>query len=331
MANKAAVAVIGSGMAGVTLARLLIDFCPSVEVTLFEKSRGVGGRMATRYTEAIEHDHGAQFFTVRGKRFKDFLKPFKSAFKVWPAVTTTLSPDRKEYSRMWFEPHYVGTPRMNSLCKRIAKELDVKLNHKVVKIDGVPKRWFLEAENTRFGPFEWIVSTAPAPQTQEIFKEPALHAPYDAIYALMAQTTKRPDFDAAVVRDSPISWVAVTSSKPERSQLNQAGIVAHSQPEWTAKHLELPLEEVKQKLCDAVKKLGIGGLQRESAMLHLWRFAQPRGAETNRFFVDVHKQLAACGDWFIGDTVESAFESAYELFLILRPQFSSEEANGKSV
>ncbi len=318
MANKHPTAIIGSGIAGVTLARLLTESNPETEISLFEKSRGVGGRMATRYSAAMEYDHGAQFFTVRGSRFKKFLSAYEDAYAVWPAATTTLSPSRKAYSRLWYEPHYVGTPKMNSLCKKIAENLHVHLNQKVVQIHGAPGRWFLESENTCFGPFSWIVSTAPAPQTQQIFNNSALDAPYDAAFALMVPTVKRPDFDGAVVQDSPIAWLAVTSSKPQRDRSQQAGIVAHSHPEWTARHLELPPEEVKDRMFEALGELGIEGLDRDSAMLHLWRFARPRAAGAKPFYADSHKQLAACGDGFVGDTVESAFESAYELFLRLR-------------
>ena len=82
--------------------------------------------MATRYSEKLEFDHGAQFFTIRGSRFRQFLSRYKNAFKAWPAATTTLSPDKKEYTRLWFETHYVGTPRMNSLCKKIAESQDIR-------------------------------------------------------------------------------------------------------------------------------------------------------------------------------------------------------------
>ena len=57
MGSNVSIAIVGSGIAGTTLARLLTDDSPSTEVTIFEKSRGVGGRMATRYSEQLEFDH----------------------------------------------------------------------------------------------------------------------------------------------------------------------------------------------------------------------------------------------------------------------------------
>ena len=56
-------AVIGAGISGLTCARTLADH--GVPVTVFEKSRGVGGRMATRRSE-----NGVPFDRVRGLVFR---------------------------------------------------------------------------------------------------------------------------------------------------------------------------------------------------------------------------------------------------------------------
>ena len=58
------VAIVAAGMSGLACARTLTD--QGYAVTVFEKSRGVGGRMATRRTQHdITFDHGAQYFTTR--------------------------------------------------------------------------------------------------------------------------------------------------------------------------------------------------------------------------------------------------------------------------
>ena len=66
------VAVIGAGITGITLANLLQK---KVNLTIFEKSRGVGGRMATRRAEPYQFNHGAQYFKIENKEFKNFLQP----------------------------------------------------------------------------------------------------------------------------------------------------------------------------------------------------------------------------------------------------------------
>ena len=66
------VAIIGAGLAGATTARTLVD--AGADVVVFDKSRGVGGRMATRrapHDAAVTFDHGAQYFTARDPRFAE--------------------------------------------------------------------------------------------------------------------------------------------------------------------------------------------------------------------------------------------------------------------
>ena len=65
-------AVIGAGITGITLANLLQK---KVKLTVFEKSRGVGGRMATRRAEPYQFNHGTQYFKIENKEFKDYLQP----------------------------------------------------------------------------------------------------------------------------------------------------------------------------------------------------------------------------------------------------------------
>ena len=66
-------AVIGAGMGGLAAARRL--GAAGRSVTLFDKSRGLGGRMATRRAGGFRFDHGAQYFATRGERFRELVEP----------------------------------------------------------------------------------------------------------------------------------------------------------------------------------------------------------------------------------------------------------------
>ena len=121
------IAVIGAGLAGLVVAR---ELAKEAEVTVFEKSRGVGGRMATRYVDGFEFDHGAQFFTARSRGFQAFLEPLVDAGVVahWGARFAEIRGNRVSKLRDWDQtfPHYVGTPRMNEIGKYLADGLDVR-------------------------------------------------------------------------------------------------------------------------------------------------------------------------------------------------------------
>ena len=67
------IAIIGAGMAGLTAAHFLNGYAG---VTVFEKSKGPGGRLSTRHHGSFAFDHGAQFFTSKTDEFTRFIRPF---------------------------------------------------------------------------------------------------------------------------------------------------------------------------------------------------------------------------------------------------------------
>jgi predicted NAD/FAD-dependent oxidoreductase len=82
--NTQHIAIIGVGMAGVVCARTLRQ--AGHNVTLFEKSRGLGGRMSTRASAFGSFDHGTQYFTVRDPRFASPGAPMRCACSTPMAV-----------------------------------------------------------------------------------------------------------------------------------------------------------------------------------------------------------------------------------------------------
>jgi renalase len=119
------IAIIGAGMAGITAARTLSQ--AGHQVTVFEKSQGVSGRMSTRRSEVGSFDHGAQYFTVRDARFRlmmqwalndapDVARPWgANAVRVLDAQGRTL-----EAALPAREPHWVAQPGMNALVAHMA-------------------------------------------------------------------------------------------------------------------------------------------------------------------------------------------------------------------
>ncbi|MGB5510127.1 MAG: FAD-dependent oxidoreductase, partial [Woeseiaceae bacterium] len=164
------IAIIGAGLAGLVVARRLSGHH---EVAVFEKSRGVGGRMATRRASPFEFDHGAQFFTARSAAFRKFLEPLISAGVVasWNARFVELPAGPASGDRQWADdyPHYVGVPGMNAVGKWLARNLDVQTGVEVANINRGGRRWRLtDTHGTDLGDFDWVVLAAPAPQTARL-------------------------------------------------------------------------------------------------------------------------------------------------------------------
>lgn len=316
------IAVVGAGLSGLVLARELND---NHDVLLFEKARGVGGRMATRYAGQFEFDHGAQFFTARSRRFRRFLEPFVTQATVlpWRARFVELTGGVISAARDWDEehPHHVGVPRMNALAKALADELRVELETRVAALRRSGRRWtLLDDAGREYPDFDWVVLTAPAPQTAVLLppdsplQETVSGADMRACYALMLGFKNAPDpgWQAARVLEADLSWISVNSSKPGREQ--PATLVAHSTNAWADAHLEDDQASVQQHLLGELQRVtGRDPAHAVHTALHRWRYANlPRRGKDLRQ-VDEARRLAVCGDWCRRGRVEAAYLSAARL------------------
>jgi len=317
------IAIIGAGIAGLSLAEHLKS---SASIEIFEKARGVGGRMSTRYTDEFQFDHGAQFFTARSPQFQGFLKPYiqKNIVKEWAPKVVTLASGEKPYKRDWFETHYTAAPKMNMLCKAIAAHHNINLKTEIKSLIQEPTGWFLTDHNdTLHGPFDWVISTAPAPQTAHLF--PHVMAEYNQIstiqmtgcYSLMIGLNENLNlnWDAAKVKNSPIGWIAVNSSKP----LCRSGysLLIQTTNEWADAHIEDDQDQVKATLLNEVEKVLDSEVKNPAyTSLHRWRYANTVVDEDDNhdgYVLNKDLNLGACGDWCIEGHVESAFLSALSL------------------
>ncbi len=320
------IAIIGAGMAGLTLAHQLKH---KAEIILFEKSRGVSGRLATRRFGEYEFDHGAQFFTARSKTFEQFIAPYidQGIIAEWKPRVLTLEVGAKPYRRDWFEPHYVAVPRMNSLAKALASELDIQLETSITKIHSLPDgQWQLHTPDRELPQtFDWVISTAPVTQSIALLSEHLSIVPAETentlqdvqmapCFTLMLgfeQTFKLP-FQAARAKNASIEWIMVNSSKPGRTE--PFTLVIQSSNSWAREHLEQDLDWIRQHmLTDLEQLLGESLPPVAVESLHRWRYSRVEQALEQDAILDWQKGLAACGDWCLSGRVEGAFLSAHSL------------------
>ena len=176
------IAIIGAGLAGLTLAHKLQG---KAHCTLFEKARGVSGRMATRSTECFQFDFGAQFFTVKDPLFESFLAPFiaQNIVQAWPARFVELDGNQIMRQNDWQHSfaYYLGNPRMTSLCKALVANLDVYLQTRIKSIEPVGKQWLVNGEI-----YDWVITTCPVAQARELL--PACFAHHQALDTINMQS-----------------------------------------------------------------------------------------------------------------------------------------------
>ena len=181
------IAIIGAGMAGIAAARTLLKAGHHVKV--FEKSPGLGGRMATRSSPFGTFDHGTQYFTVRDARFAMALETVPGLCRPWSANTVRVLDELGRVAAAGLparEPHWVPNPDMNALARawaqplasahRIATETRVTL---LERGPGTGHRWQIHAigpetdkghERYTFPGFDAVLLAIPASQARELLQ-----------------------------------------------------------------------------------------------------------------------------------------------------------------
>ncbi|WP_164103864.1 FAD-dependent oxidoreductase [Candidatus Laterigemmans baculatus] len=297
------VAVIGAGMAGLVAARIWADL--GIEVTVFERSYRVGGRMATRHADSgASFDHGAQYFTARDARFARMVRAWIQAGVVAPwngriVEIEELPSGGPRISELKEDlPRYVGVPDMRSLAEHLAADLHVELETCVEAIEGGTSgggraakspvsqtlgRWRLSSDDGRnLGEFDYVVACCPPRQAAAVFaSQRELAEAISAVemapcWAVMVELerTLGLEFDAAFVHHSPLNWIARNNSKPHRGG-NETWVL-HATAEWSQKHLEEERDEVLVKLLTAfTAATGAHVSNPVSIAAHRWRSALP--------------------------------------------------------
>jgi renalase len=325
------IAIIGTGLSALTAAYHLQD---KARITFFEKSRGLGGRLATRYAGPFTFDHGAQFFTAQTEDFRNFIKPLLThgVIKRWDGPFAEFDGSIVTNRRQWSdEPsHYVGVPSMNIIGKYITnnwlKEPAIHLNTRVTMIRQQANNWYVfDDTGQKRGPFDWVISTAPAAQTAALLPPTFCHHKKVAqtqmagCFSLMLgfHQPLHLTFNAALVKNQDISWISVNSSKPDRNY--GFTLLVNSTNKWAEKHINDPKEQVINHLCASVQQVINQDVhEADHKDVHAWNYAniekQP-GPYTP--LIDEKNKLAACGDWCIQGRAESAFTSGFNLAIHL--------------
>ncbi len=316
------VAVIGAGLAGLSCARTLQDH--GLEVEVFDKSRGSGGRASTRRAQAddgreVQFDHGAQYFTSRDDIFQLHVDAwaYRGVVDEWEPELVVIDDDgiapKESTTTRW-----VGQPSMSTVTSHLAEDLDPRFGTRIERVEPADgDRWTLSTEDGETaGPFDVVVTTAPPAQSAELltgtdasFLDELSSIQLQPTWALMLGFDEPldVDFDAAFVNTGPLSWVARDSSKPGRDGHNWT---IHASSEWSAEHVELSFEEAASRLLQAfADTLEVTLPETSYARAHRWRYAQAEDAREEGCLADVDRGLLACGDWANGSRIEGAFLS----------------------
>lgn len=322
------IAIIGAGFAGLTIAKLLTH---KAEVTIFEKSKGVGGRMATRYAQEWEFDHGAPLFNVASLEFNKFLQTLlkDNILAKWNIrfAHNNLSP--KIYNpSLPSAQYFVGTSRMNSISKYLAADLDVKLETKIITLEKTSNKWKLTDEKSQeYQGFDIIITATPPLQAAEILpancsytkniKEIEMLPSFAVMLGFDNNVMQSKSWDVAYFHNSPIDLIVANHHKPFRN--TKPSFVICTNHSWAKENIDIHKDEVAKNITTELENIFNEKLDPSIIQVHRWLYArsQLRSYE-EPFFADQENGLISCGDWCIGENVEDAFSSGLAVVSYLK-------------
>ncbi|MCY1530076.1 Renalase [compost metagenome] len=314
------IAIIGTGIAGLSAAQAL--HAAGHQVQLFDKSRGSGGRMASRRSDAGALDLGAQYFTARDRRFVEVVQQWQS--RGWVAEWTpslyhfkdgqlSASPDE--------QVRWVGSPRMSAITRAMLGALPVHFSCRITEVFRGEQHWSLQdAEGQSHGPFSHVIVATPAPHAS------ALLAAAPKLAGTAASVAMEPTWAVALsfasplaskvegcfVQDSPLDWLARNRSKPGRDTAMDTWVL-HASNAWSKQHLVMPKETVIEHLHGAFAELiGCAVPAPAFSLAHRWLYARPASTHQWGALADADLGLYACGDWCLSGRVEGAWLSGQE-------------------
>jgi len=325
------VAVVGAGIAGATCARALADAGFAVQV--FDKSRGVGGRLATRRTEwtgadgsatPARFDHGAPAFEARSEAF---VRVVEAAER--DGLLARWSPSVDRDGRLDTDPaaQWVPTPDMPTLCRSLLAGLPMQTGCTVDALRREPGGWVLESAGVAVSPrVDRVVLAIPPPQAAVLlaphrpdWAERARAVAMVPCWTLMAVTdapATPPAWDLAEPSTGPAGLIVRSDARPGRTRVpGRAHWVVHARHAWSRAHLEDPPADVQARLRDALAQQVGQPLAWHHASVHRWRYAHAPAdaAGPDLCEWDPDAGLGACGDALGGAGVEGAWRSGRAL------------------
>ena len=292
------IAIIGAGFSGCNLYNNLKE--KYEDITIFEKSRGVGGRLSSKYIEDKFIDHGTSS-----------LIPITDDLKFFCLDLAKNNVLKAKYDE------FIPKNGINSICKFLIDEKDLLVNTKIIKAQNSNNKWFLEDENHKiYENFDLLFITIPAPQILEMqielptqFKEKISNIKYDSIFSLILYSNENIKLNENKIYENVDVSNIINNSKKYLYK-DFTSYVIHSTKEFAncLNHknkdeiYELFLENFEEELQDELKNF--------TTIAHFWKYANAKNSLDMPYFLNKEKNLGICGDYFNHNNIEAALSSS---------------------
>lgn len=320
--------VVGAGLAGAGIAYRLRN--EPVDVTILEKSRGVGGRAATRRKNGCHYDYGANYIKDSDGKTDQLVRELgeEGLVDITEPVWTfdehgEISPGDRHEEHKW-----TWADGITQFAKRLFGETAATLS-KTTRVDTLTRDdvgWTLtDTAGGEHGPFGSVVLTPPAPQTAELLASTTLPdsaaadhltAATEAVRAVPFRTIRtfvlqypfeleRPYYALVNTdRKHPIGWLSRESCKQGHVPDGQSLLIVQMAPDWSAENYDVERAAAAEDVTTMVAALLDDGRLTEPGWIDEqgWRYALPNeGLDSDAVDGLQAHGLFVAGDWQTGN------------------------------
>jgi len=308
--------IIGSGLAGLSAASRLS--AQGLSVTVIDKGRGVGGRLAARRIGDAVFDHGAQFFTARSEQFKICVNQWI----------------KSGVAEQWYQsypgqpnghPRYRGVPTMVSVAKHLAKDQTVIQSTRALELNHDGCNWIVKLEPEEPIIARSVIITSPVPQTLDLLDkgnsqltsgiiERLQKIQYESCIAVMAvldAPSSLEDPGALAIDEGPIAWI---SDNHKKGASPLPALTIHASGEFSQANFNRDRNEVGKELIELARPL-FGSAPVSDFQVHGWLYSKPTTTDDEASFLLSESlempPLVLAGDAFAGPRFEGAVISGW--------------------
>lgn len=303
--------IIGAGMSGLNTARKIKEMNLGTQLIL-EKSRAIGGRMATRRTMNTKFDHGAQFYKLR----PDFL----DLHKLWLANNLT---------HQWFASekgdHWCSSLGMTALAKSMVQPENILLEKQIVTIHSEDKLWKLTTSLEEKFLCKNLVITTPIPQAMRLL-EPLISetksldknalsdiSKINYSKALVALVTLEGDSKSFPTgyQEFQTGDIFSIADQKKKNLGNIPALTITMSPEFSEKEFEQPEILIIENIIKSINRI-LPDLKIKELELKKWRYCKADSYYKDSF-LELSKNLYLIGDAFGGPGLSGALRSSNTL------------------
>ena len=289
-------------MSGIACA---LSLYKNFDVQIYEKSRGMGGRLcAKRLPQGVFH-FGAQFCTANTTAFHNFLNDSNAINFLGSSF------DLDTGSNIETKNYFVGGDGMHSLLKKYDEVLNIHYNHKAIDLDE--KRKLISFNSGQKISYDILISSLPLPQAREIFQTEIEH---DAIFSpclsvgMSINGNHFYEHNAYKNINKDVAWLG--SSCFYNSKNKETWVLQFS-PKASLAMMDNSDFTIQASAENCLKNIVNGEYEIIHSGIFRWKYALCNRSNLKSKFTFISDNSFAIGDWNISPRVESAYISGSAL------------------